>query len=62
MDNLHIIDDGTLDTVVACGACDYEGRFNPEVEDGDEDGRIDAALEMAESDHEDCEPDAGPLN
>ena len=61
-DALYIVDDGTMDTVVACGVCDYEERFNPDFEDGDEDGRINAALEMAAAEHDLCEPEAGPLN
>jgi hypothetical protein len=73
--NLYIIDDGTLDTVVACAACDWEGRYNdPKPTYGfDDDGkaytltemddrRINVALEMAEHDH-DCGPELdGPLN
>lgn len=72
--NLYIIDDGTLDTVVACAACDWEGRYNPECPgcaecdsggdnlDGDRPTwRTDAALEMAADDH-DCGEPEGSLN
>lgn len=60
--NLYIIDDGTLDTVVACAACDWEGRYNPWIDPDDpEDNRIDAALEMAGEDH-DCGDPEGALN
>jgi hypothetical protein len=60
---LHIVDDGTLDTVVGCANCDWEGRYNPDCwcSDGGaceargEDWRIDAALEMAAEDHKMCE-------
>ena len=47
----HIVDDGTLDTVVRCDDCGGEERFNIEGFDDDED-RIDAALFMADEDHE----------
>lgn len=63
--NLYVTDDGTMDTVVACAACDWEGRYNPEP--GDEVGedeewdRVGMALEMAEEDH-DCGIPEGPLN
>lgn len=67
--NLYIIDDGTLDTVVGCTACGWEGRYNPECpcsggEDCQvrgEDWRTDAALEMAVEDH-DCGDPEGSLN
>lgn len=63
--NLYIVDDGTLDTVVACGACDWEGRYNPEPpypdDEPNEGWRIDAALEMAADDH-DCGVPDGTLN
>ena len=66
--NLHLTDDGTLDTVVACSACGWEGRYNPEeivggYTDGDvsERGlamrRTENVLAMAEEDH-DCEDSA----
>lgn len=61
--NLHLLDDGTLDTVIGCPACGWEGRYNPECPYDDDDDcqvrgddwRIDQALEMAEEDHPDCE-------
>lgn len=61
MDNpdLHIIDDRTLDTVVACAVCDWEGRYSPFAHDEDE--RIESALTLAAVDH-DCGPSIGPLN
>jgi hypothetical protein len=63
--NLYITDDGTMDTVVACAACDWEGRYNPDPgypnDEPDEGWRVRAALEMAEEDH-DCGPSDGPLN
>ena len=55
---LYIIDDGTLDTVVACGGCDWEGRYNPECGGSDnEDWRINEALRMAGEDHDCGVPD-----
>jgi hypothetical protein len=58
--NLYIIDDGTLDTVVACSACNWEGRYNPDIPIGDPSGhcRHSAALEMAADDHPDCQAEA----
>lgn len=50
--DFYLCDDGTLDTVIACATCGWEGRFNPDFEDGDNDGRIEAAYAMAEEDHE----------
>ena len=60
---LFIVDDGTMDTVVGCGSCDWQGRYNPEeivggYTDGDvserglEMRRVQTALEMAGEDHE----------
>ncbi len=58
MDTLYIADDGTLDTVVACTGCDWEGRYNPEpgedIQEGEEWDRCEQALEMAGEDHESC--------
>jgi hypothetical protein len=59
--NLYILDDGTLDTVVACDKCSWQGRYNPEcpcsagAECRVRDSRVrgDLALEMAREDH-DC--------
>lgn len=65
--NLYIIDDGTLDTVIGCTDCGWEGRYNPECpcDDNDdcqvrgEDWRVDQALEMAGEDHPDCDDPEG---
>lgn len=52
--HLYVIDDGTLDTVIACDKCPWQGRYNPWIDPDDpEDNRIDAALELAAEDH-DC--------
>jgi hypothetical protein len=58
--NLYIVDDGTLDTVVACAACDWEGRYHPDYAGGYF-ARTDMALEMAADDH-DCGVPDGALN
>ena len=56
--NLYIIDDGTLDTVVACTACDWVGRFNPDtLSEEPENERISIAIEAATDTHDCSLPD-----
>lgn len=54
--DFYLCDDGTLDTVIACATCGWEGRFNPEpgddIEEGEEWDRVGQAYAMAEEDHE----------
>ncbi len=62
----HLVDDGTMDTIIGCNGCMWEGRYNPDsgyLEDGYADGgtpythselnlmRVTAAMEMAAEDH-----------
>jgi hypothetical protein len=37
MDNMLLVDDGTLDTVFECRFCGHRERFLPQMEDGYED-------------------------
>lgn len=52
----YLGDDSTMDTVIGCSGCGWEGRYNPEpsgMDDESDDGwRVRAALAMAEEDHE----------
>lgn len=56
MNNLTLLDDGTLDTVFECSKCGEDIRFSGESIERDEDGYMtDDGLAYAEESHaEDC--------